>query len=1383
MAKFEYPGDSHSLNVFSMPSVKIKSLLNKLRPFFAVNKNRYAFIFVLALIILVVPSVAHADAVSDALATTLATIFLWVAGLLGKLLLVVINILLVVVQYNDFVNASAVAKGWYIVRDLCNMFFVVVLLVIAFGTILKWDKYRYEKLLPNLLIMAVLVNFSKVICGFFIDFGQVVMLTFVNAFKDAAGGNFTSMFGLQQMLSYRESVTAAPQGWEYVGAGILAVALILIAIVVMVALVVVFLVRIVMLWILVVLSPLAYLLSTMPGTASSRASQWWSQFGKWVTIGPILAFFVWLSLTIAAAPSSSGESMSQSMGFNKASTKEQAAVVGNEGIGTDTLAASISSISSSDNLLSFAIAIAMLVMALMTAQQMGGVAGGFAGKALGKIQGAGTAVLKAPKKALGAAGGAIARTGPVRNLLGATGGATGVGGAILAATGVRALATKASVATAQAAKKKQDAKAAYVGSISDVRILGRMANSRLDTAQRRAARDKAPSTIRDRRPGDHTAENHINRMSDESLRKVSDAEWAAVGRNGINLTGRAETIVRRDRDALGAYNAARVAAGVGPALEMFDVNNNPIAGVTGTPVIAGTPYGDRILRQGDNRNRYRLAQTGQGQGQGDLAVNEFGSGESNVAAVDFSKLDPEVQKNLLEEAQEENPAIKGMKDIKGVDITGDEKIHRVAASMSKVIEDEIGKLRASGGKQSEIEKLEAARDRFSRGDMSNISMVNSSSSGYTYPEFERTVLHEDMHGSGITDEEQAEGGAEYLKQNRLASQDTRRAIARAAATSGRSIEDVINDVEVDEVTAKLESSPDALKKSLDAYDRVTKQPGMGKEEYDFVHRNEIAQGLMYSSADVENMKKAQAEGRDLSTVLTKGRRAAVKKAFGKPQPEEIKRPPNYPEDQLSDKAISMTQLNALGAAHTVKTAAKDLGQSAAIGASMTKDAAAKAGQAAWGVIAKTPSAAYQASGVKDFAESMAIGKEMTKEQLQAYKQKVDGWLSQRRQKRARSFTDTMQENDLSGAKKNLEYARDAEAVEQKKYDSLESQERSMQNKIYNYNNEAKQAAKTGDTAKARQAQEAARQQEQVLKAKRQEKEAQKNVLGRTQANRLNAEQDLSQVIVSNVESSEKRQAQFKKLSDTDLDKAIKDADDEVTDHIVNTVKSIGVGEESEAIFSREQAEKARGWKKVLEDEKTRRAAPPPPPTPTPKKQAPKQKTAPKTEPVTPTPSSEAAPETATKQAEAEPNTAMPTPTFSEPTSSTGAGAKYESETAPSNKEIVENYERSTKGEMPANVKNIVYNIIHTTPLIEGHANNEMVDLLRRLLKATEGQHGALDRISKSLGNLSSFNPNTATPLEISMITEQIKKDAAESGLGSSAPSSAGPASPSDMPIE
>jgi len=109
----------------------------------------------------------------------------WLVGHISTLLVLLLES---TAGYSSFINEPVVTYGWTIVRDLCNMFFILILLVIAFAAILRIESYQWKKTLPKLIIMAVLINFSKTLCGLAIDFAQVIMLTFLNGVN--GGANF-----------------------------------------------------------------------------------------------------------------------------------------------------------------------------------------------------------------------------------------------------------------------------------------------------------------------------------------------------------------------------------------------------------------------------------------------------------------------------------------------------------------------------------------------------------------------------------------------------------------------------------------------------------------------------------------------------------------------------------------------------------------------------------------------------------------------------------------------------------------------------------------------------------------------------------------------------------------------------------------------------------------------------------------------------------------------------------------------------------------------------------------------------------------------------------------------------------------------------------------
>jgi hypothetical protein len=308
---------------------------------------------------------------------------------LGVVVGLVIEVLIRVAQYNDFTNAQAIEKGWLVVRDLANMFFILVFLIIAFATILRVETYNYKKHLPKLLLMAVFINFSKTIAGLIIDFGQVVMITFVNGFKDIGAGNLTHMLGLTEIMYMREGGEISD--WTILSAFLLALLYIIVALVVIVAILAVLVMRMVMLWIYVVLSPLAFLLAAFPG-GKKYSSMWWSNFSKEVIVGPVLAFFIWLSFVTVSITTGGNEIVPMTeITDNMTSEQIEEIQASNE---------QITKAATPDVFIKFIISIGMLVGGLVVSKQIGATAGSAAGTALNTLNSGRRKVLGAGRSAL-----------------------------------------------------------------------------------------------------------------------------------------------------------------------------------------------------------------------------------------------------------------------------------------------------------------------------------------------------------------------------------------------------------------------------------------------------------------------------------------------------------------------------------------------------------------------------------------------------------------------------------------------------------------------------------------------------------------------------------------------------------------------------------------------------------------------------------------------------------------------------------------------------------------------------------------------------------------------------------------------------------------------
>ncbi len=308
---------------------------------------------------------------------------LLVIGLQGKILGLLTRALMWIIGYNDFVNAAAVRIGWTLTRDVANLFFVVILLAIAIGTILRVESYNFKRFLPKVILMAVLVNFSLLICGFIIDFAQVIMMTFAASFAGTVGeGQILAVLNIRDVLFAAQENTAGVQEVMSVAISVLfAIVMLALSIMVLLVFLVVVCMRVIFLWLLVAISPLAFVLSAFP-QGERYAQQWWQEFTKYVIIGPVLAFFMWL--TFAVATQSPGDNPGSIGSGSFGSVEEIASLDTNPDLinnpnATDSNWSLIQGGASSAGLLSSIIGISLLMGSLMITQQIGVAGASFAG--------------------------------------------------------------------------------------------------------------------------------------------------------------------------------------------------------------------------------------------------------------------------------------------------------------------------------------------------------------------------------------------------------------------------------------------------------------------------------------------------------------------------------------------------------------------------------------------------------------------------------------------------------------------------------------------------------------------------------------------------------------------------------------------------------------------------------------------------------------------------------------------------------------------------------------------------------------------------------------------------------------------------------------------
>lgn len=182
-----------------------------------------------------------------------------------------------------------VYPNWVLIRDLANIGVILGVVFCGLKMAFGLDSRATKKSLVTLIALAFLINFTPVLLGLLIDAAQITMnqfmgpgLTQTTGMASGVMGAFGNIRDVQenQMVAFIQMLT--------MGAVCLFLAFIYFI------LAAVFLVRYVVLWVLVILSPLAFLAYAFKG-GQKIWKMWWSNFISWTFVGVPIAFFIALA--------------------------------------------------------------------------------------------------------------------------------------------------------------------------------------------------------------------------------------------------------------------------------------------------------------------------------------------------------------------------------------------------------------------------------------------------------------------------------------------------------------------------------------------------------------------------------------------------------------------------------------------------------------------------------------------------------------------------------------------------------------------------------------------------------------------------------------------------------------------------------------------------------------------------------------------------------------------------------------------------------------------------------------------------------------------------------------------------------------------------------
>jgi len=238
-----------------------------------------------------------------------------------------------------------VVEGWGIVRDICNLFFIFILLYIAFKVVLGLGSGKSDpkSLIINVIIIGLLINFSLFATRLIIDASNILSRIFYNSetisFKSSSGADATlgsageikfsevlvqkvnpvSLLTQSGNIGYlgeksenmTEALTEAERDQNIgstvsraeqvsndipVGLGTFVIicfvtaAICIIGIVVFFNLTFVFIARVVMLWLAMILSPIAFFSHT-------GFKNWLKETASMAFVAPIFCFFLYIIIT------------------------------------------------------------------------------------------------------------------------------------------------------------------------------------------------------------------------------------------------------------------------------------------------------------------------------------------------------------------------------------------------------------------------------------------------------------------------------------------------------------------------------------------------------------------------------------------------------------------------------------------------------------------------------------------------------------------------------------------------------------------------------------------------------------------------------------------------------------------------------------------------------------------------------------------------------------------------------------------------------------------------------------------------------------------------------------------------------------------------------
>lgn len=195
--------------------------------------------------------------------------------------------------FNISGSNNSAYQAWSYMRNLANVAFVIAFLFIIYSQItgLGASNYGIKKLLPKIIVAAILVNISFFICQIAIDISNILGYSLKSLF-DTIGTNFKSPDAVTEDASGNGfGIAAIIVGLLAAGIGLalaLSIPVILAALLALTIIVFILLARTALIILLVVVAPLAFVAYLLPNT-EDWYKKWQKMFTGLLLVFPIIA--------------------------------------------------------------------------------------------------------------------------------------------------------------------------------------------------------------------------------------------------------------------------------------------------------------------------------------------------------------------------------------------------------------------------------------------------------------------------------------------------------------------------------------------------------------------------------------------------------------------------------------------------------------------------------------------------------------------------------------------------------------------------------------------------------------------------------------------------------------------------------------------------------------------------------------------------------------------------------------------------------------------------------------------------------------------------------------------------------------------------------------